>query len=219
MLNLRTLAAVLLFPSLICGLAASAEPLYPLPYWCDLDGHAYNLVRTEYDVIAHPSNGWVTWEEAKVLAESSYHNGVQGRLVTINSAQEQSALTATGFLGGAYGLYGDIIWIGAYQDITSPDYQEPAGGWTWITDEPWGTYTYWDVAAPRNRWGGENYVMMSGGWFNTGIWYDVRNEVAPTNAMVSYIVEYVPEPGAIGLLGAGCLALIQHRPRRRKQTE
>ena len=57
----------------------------------------------------------------------------------------------------------DRYWLGGFQDLTSPNYSEPSGGWTWVTGEPW-SYTNWFPGEPNNTGGGEDYLGACRTW-------------------------------------------------------
>ncbi|MCH8233094.1 MAG: hypothetical protein IIB82_10700, partial [Bacteroidetes bacterium] len=88
-----------------------------------------------------------TWEEANNMAQSA-----GGDLVAINSPEEQSFLESTTF---------DPYWIGLFQNLNSPDYVEPAGGWEWTTGEDF-TYTNWGAVEP-NDGGAEDFAHVGVG--------------------------------------------------------
>ena len=115
--------------------------------------------------------------------------------------------------------------------IQSPGGDEPAGGWQWVTGEPW-VYTNWGpTGEPNNSYqlssNGEDGLQMHFGILdenpNAGHWNDY-----PLDALFEcckstsgYIVEYegiaaVPEPSALlllasGLMGLGGVAWKRHR--------
>jgi Lectin C-type domain len=94
------------------------------------NGHYYLIVEQE-----------TTWQQARLLAESMVFMGVQGHLATITSEAENTFVTTQ--LGDTAGA-----WLGGAQPLGS---EEPAGGWRWITGEPW-VYTNWDEGEPNNTY-------------------------------------------------------------------
>ena len=106
---------------------ANATPIQ----WLESEGGNGN----SYDVI----NVTLSWPDAKLAAEA-----LGGHLVTITSAEENAWLTQQ----FGYGL-DKIFWIGAYQLTGSP---EPAGGWTWVTDEVF-NFTNWCCGGAPNNGG------------------------------------------------------------------
>jgi hypothetical protein len=96
------------------------------------NGHYYLIV-----------NQTTTWQQARLMAEAMEFMGVQGHLATITSEDENTFVTTQ--LGDTAGA-----WLGGEQ---LPGSSEPAGGWQWITGEPW-VYTNWDAEEPNNTYGG-----------------------------------------------------------------
>jgi hypothetical protein len=96
------------------------------------NGHYYLIVDQE-----------ATWEQARLLAESMEFMGLQGHLATITSEDENTFVTTQ--LGDTAGA-----WLGGEQP---PGSAEPAGGWRWITGEPW-VYTNWDEGEPNDTYQG-----------------------------------------------------------------
>jgi hypothetical protein len=86
--------------------------------------------------------GTFTWAQAKADAEAR-----GGHLATFTNQEEWNRGTA---VTGTRSL-----WIGAYQGANKV---EPAGGWLWVTGEPWG-FTAWGPGEPNN-FGGEDYAHM-----------------------------------------------------------
>jgi hypothetical protein len=160
----------------------------------------------------------ISWTDAQTLAEDA-----GGYLATITSAEEDAWVSAN-LLPLVTGTGGENRlgpWIGGYQDTSSPSYTEPAGGWTWVTGEPW-DYTAWGVfgdgefTEPGNGAVGgepEDYLQyyLPGlspwvGWNDMGI----ESYHDPVN---SYIIEVVPEPSTALLLGMGMVGLAGQRKR------
>ena len=127
----------------------------------------------------------ISWPDARDAAAARSYQGLAGHLVTITSAAEQTFVTTT-FPAASPGGY----WLGAYQDKAASNFSEPAGGWHWITGEPW-NYTSWNSGEPNNNGGfgpSEDYVSFAanGNWNDSG---------TPTSTTNGYIVEYeLPRP-------------------------
>ena len=119
----------------------------------------------------------VTWQAANDGAAARTFQGSPGHLVTITSAAEndfvrQMLVYATN----------QTYWVGGFQPSGSP---EPAGGWQWVTGEPW-DYTNWNPPRePNNTFGIENVVMMYGSGAAAGYWND-----AVASDVSAYVVEY-----------------------------
>src|SRR5204862_7859915 len=123
----------------------------------------------------------ITWQQARDRAASVSYAGLPGHLVTVTSAGEHQFLLAQ--LPNS-----TECWIGLFQDRTAPDYSEPAGGWRWITGEPY-AWNDWR-GEPNNAHGNEDVVVMRGtvGW----------NDLAYTDLQYGYIVEYeAPDPPSV----------------------
>jgi len=77
-------------------------------YLGQYNGHSY---------FKNPNN--LSWEEAKLESENS-----GAYLSSHQTIEENNAVSAMGdFIG----------WIGLYQDLNSPNYEEPEGGWKWVS--------------------------------------------------------------------------------------
>ncbi|MCW3099169.1 MAG: hypothetical protein JWL77_4787 [Chthonomonadaceae bacterium] len=144
--------------------------------FCPATGHYYETV----------SATGLNWIQARDAAKARTYLGKSGHLVTITSAAEQN------FVVGTFAnVLAGYLWIGAYQDTAAPDYSEPAGGWRWVTGEPW-QYTAWNAGEPNNGSTigvpAEDYGML---WSN-GLWNDHALDSAAT---LGYLVEYdFPRP-------------------------
>ena len=107
-----------------------------------------------YEAVFVPEG--ITWDDAKAAAEAK-----GGHLVTITSEAENEFV---------YNLASDdrfwyIVpqwegtvgpWLGGYQP---PGLPEPAGGWTWVTGEPF-SYSNWQAGEPNNYGSGEDSLMF-----------------------------------------------------------
>lgn len=138
-----------------------------------------------YEVVVTPN---ISWSSARVAAESR-----GGHLASIASAEENAFvanLAAT--TPDAVFLFNGVStrwigpWIGGYQPSGSP---EPAGGWRWVTPEPW-AFTNWATdGQPDNTGNAEHFLHFSntGPTFN-GTWNDRKNDDG--NRDPGYVVEY-----------------------------
>ncbi len=142
-------------------------------------------------------SGGVTWEEA-----NSHATSLGGYLVTLTSPHEDNWVYDN--------LDSYNLWIGAYQDISAPDYSEPAGGWRWTTGENW-DYTNWSNGLDNNDILSEPeeefaHYCCDGSWNDI---YDV-NRNSGISTRKNFLVEWdsypVPEPSSIVLVLAGLLA-------------
>lgn len=133
-----------------------------------------------YDAIATP--GGITWVAAKAAAESRTFNGCPGHLVTLTSQQEHDFIIANLPQAAPIGVLG--WWIGGIQPPGSP---EPAGGWQWVTGEPF-IFTNWAAGEP-NDIGNEDAIHLDGKGSGLGLWNDI-----PSNNNIhrigGYVIEY-----------------------------
>jgi len=124
----------------------------------------------------------MTWTEAKEYCES-----LDGYLVTITSAEEQSAIEELITEGGKH-----QYWIGATSQT---------GNWSWVTEESF-EYTHWDNNQPDCNGGNEYYALIhnytSGDWsYPTTRYYwndaivdnNYNNDIYNTKS-VGFICEY-----------------------------
>jgi hypothetical protein len=126
------------------------------------NGHAYLSV-------AAP--GGISWTSARDAAIA-----MGGHLATITSVGENNFIRAN--LPLVRG------WIGGFQDHNSPSYSEPAGGWTWITGEPWG-FTHWIATEPNEFIAAEDYLEIETNAEHR--WNDITNVNSYT---MGYYVEF-----------------------------
>jgi hypothetical protein len=175
-----------------CGVSASSSTVLAAPILWPVhaggNGHYYEFRGGQ-------SSQFVTWPQARLLAENSQFRGVQGHLATITSQAEWEFLVSIfpvddvspngGFLGG-------------YQDLLAADYVEPIGGWRWVTGEPW-EFTAWDGGEPSDFSGRENYLEHVPVW--QGRWNDEGQDRR-------FYVEYpVPEPSTYSLATIGLIGM------------
>jgi hypothetical protein len=131
-------------------------------------GHAYMIVISPVPI---------SWDDARARAQDA-----GGHLATITSASEDTfALGLVSATPAAMDSDGNGPLLGGYQPSPTPQL-EPAGGWAWVTGEPW-VYTNWGSIQPDNSGGDENYlVYLSGAW----------NDIADLEDVTSYLIEWEP---------------------------
>lgn len=110
----------------------------PTPALNPANGNCYLIVEERKD-----------WFAARDTAQSLIFDGVDGHLATFTSLEENQWVLDN-LLSDFNFITRTGLWIGGFQD---PLGSEPAGGWQWITGEPW-VFTNWAEGAPNN-WGDE----------------------------------------------------------------
>ncbi len=136
-----------------------------------------------YDVI-NVSEG-ITWVDSKTAAKNLTLLGLTGwHLATITSSEENSFVV--GLIASQVDPDENVL-IGGFQPDGSP---EPAGGWQWVTGEPW-VYTNWHSTEPSNHPypPGENCLEIKPERFGRQ-WNDLNDYTLRHN----YLVEYEAEP-------------------------
>ena len=109
---------------------------------------------------------WLSPEAANWALANSEAHAVGGHLATFASTAEMSAVCSS--LGGVHAIFG------LYQDENSDDYAEPAGGWNWVTGEPY-LWNAWDNNQPNN-WSGTYESEEVGHLRPNCHWNDVSEE-------------------------------------------
>ncbi len=204
MRSLRNTAQVVFVVGAFClsfmlvGSANADPPAYPDPILWPDNGHYYQLIRPNQP-------DWVHWGTAKDEAATLEWMGVNGHLATVTSQDEND------FIEDNF-LHSDefpSVWLGGWQDRDDPDYLEPAGGWTWVTDEEW-NFVNWAQGEPNDFGGNEDAleIYADGSPDETGEWNDAPGPVY----VLPYIAEFpVPEPATLSLLALGALQVARRR--------
>jgi hypothetical protein len=170
------------FSTPVALLAVASTAHAQAPVMNPANGHYYQAVP-----------GTIAWTQAKALAESATFNGAPGHLATVSDASENL------FLDAMLGVNTDRYWMGGFQDMSSPSYSEPAGGWTWVTGEPF-TYTAWKAGEPNDFGGTEHYLAFDNG---PAEWND-----APVDWVFNagYLIEF-ESPGTAYCFGDGTASI------------
>ena len=144
----------------------------------DIDGFSYlgSFEGSNY----YGSNTILNWIDANNLCDS-----LGGHLVVIESESENNFIVNT--LDSLDSFFYPAIWIGLFQNIDSPTYSEPGGGWEWVNGSPL-NYVNWNgVLEPNNAGESEEYANF---WINSpnsgeveGAWNDWSNEASWWNTV------------------------------------
>ncbi len=131
-------AAMTAFASLQSASAQYAPPIQ----WKESEGgngHWYSA-----------STSTASWPGARGAAES-----VGAMLACTETAAEAEFLRSAGLTNELF------VFVGLYQDFKDPNYVEPAGGWRWLSGEPFDA-TLWQPGEPNDLFGGEGYGELEG---------------------------------------------------------
>jgi hypothetical protein len=127
----------------------------------------------------------LTWSAAKAAAEATSFMGQQGHLATITDSAENAFVYFT-LAGAELGQ----AWLGGFQNMNSPQYFEPGGGWEWVTGEPFNFVT-WTQGEPNDTLMAEHFL---------GYWpADQWNDYIPNDAGVAaYVIEFDTGTTSVG---------------------
>lgn len=158
-------------------LGPSGPNSYLWPIAAGGNGHVYEPVLV-------PAG--VTWNTAFAAAEAA-----GGVLATVTDAAENAFVFS--LVGGSSQFWngGWGPWLGGFQPLGSA---EPAGGWRWVTSEPW-TYASWASGEPNNNCANVAERRLSYRAPNNvpaPLWNDMPDAACLGAAVVSYVVEYDP---------------------------
>ena len=99
-----------------------------------------------------PNYAAYDWHEAVEYAETLTYEGVNGHLATITSKEEAELIFSL--------LDGQSYWLGGFHNMDNPNYQEPEGGWEWVTGENFSN-DFWAEGEP-NEAGPEDCLEVWG---------------------------------------------------------
>ena len=146
----------------------------------------------------------ISWDDARAAAVVR-----GGYLASVTSLEESDFVVGAcsdtaGWIQFSYYWLGP--WLGGYQP---PNSTEPGGGWTWLSDEPWGWTRWWPASSEPNNGcsGHEDYLVMltqsplSGpsGWWNDAAYPDACGGPSP----ISYLVEWSADCNSDGVVDYG----------------
>jgi formylglycine-generating enzyme required for sulfatase activity len=149
------------------------------------NGHWYQWV---------PYGSLTTWLETQADA-----NTRGGHLATVTSLAED-AFTRSLFEPGSCQSctnLATIIWIGGYQDRDAADFSEPAGGWRWVTGEPW-SFTNWHPNEPNDFKGYEDFLGLT----CNGSWNDGHND-GDSTCSTAAVIEWSADCNSDGIVDYG----------------
>ena len=148
-------------------------------------GHYYEYI---------PNLG-ITWQNAKIAAESRNYYGRQGYLATITSIDEArlsgEQAAGAGWIGGS-----DAETEGVWKWVTGPEAGRTFWNGNYTGSAPAGQFSFWNTGEPNNL-GDEDYAHVTApGVGITGSWNDLPMEGTSGDYQPKgYIVEYgVNEP-------------------------
>jgi len=160
---------------------AEAQQAVQWPLEVGGNGHWYAL---------HPTVG--TWPALRAISES-----IGGHLVTLTTVEEWAWIKANFSIPFQTGRF-----AGAYQDRTAPDFSEPAGGWRWVTGEPF----VFNAAymTPLDDFCGNQQIMIFMGCCNQ-VLDDIQDGVEPgcDSFMRQAIIEWSADCNNDGIVDYG----------------
>jgi hypothetical protein len=142
-----------------------------------------------YRIVNRSGQGAIDWSQSRASAQA-----IGGDLAVLSTAAENAA-----FVHLTRGQIRGNPWIGLYQDRSSPDFAEPAGGWRWVNGEPL-SWTNWSTGEPNNV-GSEDWAIV---WLNNGPegrWNDYQPTVP--QGPDGYVIEWSADCNADGIVDYG----------------
>lgn len=138
-----------------------------------------------YEVVSAPAG--IAWGNASLAATNR-----GGYLATITSAEENAFIFGLATVDATVWYSGYGPWLGGIQPAGSV---EPAGGWRWITGEPF-IYRNWASVQPNNN-NNEDRIQFGGQADRSSAWNDINQ--SNTNYTRGFVVEYDFHPNAATL--------------------
>jgi hypothetical protein len=142
-----------------------------------------------YRIVNRSGQGAIDWSQSRASAQA-----IGGDLAVLSTAAENAA-----FVSLTRGQIRGNPWIGLYQDRSSPDFAEPAGGWRWVNGEPL-SWTNWSIGEPNNV-GSEDWAVI---WLDDGPegrWNDYQPTVP--QGPDGYVIEWSADCNADGIVDYG----------------
>ncbi|MEM1453222.1 MAG: hypothetical protein AAGI22_29235 [Planctomycetota bacterium] len=118
------------------------------------------------------------WSGARNRAREMAWDGRGGELASLSTAAELAWVQQNLPIG--------TTLVGAYQDLASPGYSEPGGGWVWLDGTP--ANLPWAPGEPDDAGPSSNYAE----WLPSGLFADTPSTSAQAT---SYLVEWTPGLG------------------------
>ena len=179
-----------------------ATTAHATPTYFPGTGHWYEVV---------PELAGITWSDARAAAGARVWQGQSGYLACITSPQENDFVFQLTLGSGVWhhaSIWEVGPWLGGFQLTGS---EEPAGGWSWVSGEPWG-YTNWLGGQPDDNGpppAHEDFLCYWGWQQITPTWNDYINTPPEPGLILGYVVEYpttpLPPTGACCFPAGVCL--------------
>lgn len=154
-----------------------------------------------WSVNGHTYEAWGEPNGISYTDAASFAGGRGGTLATFTSIEENAAVIDN--LGG---VMATTSYLGGTQPLTETD---PSANWSWVTGEAW-SFTNWNGGEPNDFYGpaSEQFLEV----YANGSWNDIVENGTGYNT--GFLVEIVPEPSSLILVGLTGLALRKRSSKR-----